>query len=240
MPYRSLHRRNGFEKLFALKPRDPLQGGFATVYGFQPNRAVTSDFDGGLDASTPKVVDVHPQLAVLEMEMTEHVGGSELIVVLEPLARDTTRATVVEREYADREDEAVSAGLDEVLVDLKLHPDVPVLVADGRLGIAFDDLDVEEGGVVDQFVLDGNGAVVGVGHGRHSSAGPARCEAHLFAELCQRPLQFLADDEREREVAAASEISAVTLLSLTIAMIRSFPIEQRLGTIVKQARIQNV
>ena len=37
----------------------------------------------------------------------------------------------MEREHADREDEAVGAGLGQVLVDLKLHADVPVLVAHG-------------------------------------------------------------------------------------------------------------
>ena len=62
--------------------------------------------------------------------------------------------------------------VDELFVDLKLHADNPIFVADGRAHVAFNDRYVERRGVADELVFDG--AFRFTGNGRHPTIGARR------------------------------------------------------------------
>ena len=82
-----------------------------------------------------------------------------------------------------------------ILVDLELHSDAPVLIANRGFHVALDDLDVEEQGVVDELVLDRDATVVGIRHRRRIAQDQLEATAASSGvELGEKLLQVAPDE----------------------------------------------
>src|SRR5436309_2979940 len=85
--------------------------------------------------------------------MLEHVGNGPFVLGLEPLVGNAT-ACVMKGEHPEREDQPERAGFDQILFSPDSDSDVPVFVADGRLELGVENLEVEKRGVLDELELD--------------------------------------------------------------------------------------